>query len=314
MDGMELYFVISKIVLCNCILATHSMALFILLKLKSNKMNSNQRLYLQHLTVTQFMHVIVEIIKNSIQLSPYDSSKSLQMAIYQIDAMQLGGLKWLTSGIMTMLTVDRFLEVHLNLKYHVYCSAKYTKYMLISNWCLGGVSYTLLNLLSKGRKTRHLEIFKKYIYNSLNLFYVGVAVITYVYLFTKFYESKKVHFNHIRSLKISFSEEFKNVGEVAKPNMVSKDNLSIWKTFCRSNFYLPTFLVIGYILLYIIPGLTYAVKTYIMDGQPSLLLKELVTMSSLMAILMDPIIYVFASKVIRHTLRHTLILKLKSRK
>lgn len=88
--------------------------------------------------------------------------------------------------IIITLTLDRFMEVHLNIKYHLYFNATKVRCILVANWIVGAVLGTVLITLRALRGTKILTIVYLVIFPCLEIVFLCVATVTYAYIYSKF--------------------------------------------------------------------------------------------------------------------------------
>lgn len=285
------YFFVSRLILSVIILITHSTAVILLCKVNRKHINSNLRLLLFNLTIAQLMHIFMEIIKLSIQLSN-ENNETLKHIYSFLSLLQIAGLKWVTSGTMILLALDRFFEIYWNIKYSIYFNTKRVKLGMSMTWTICVFCIVTVGLLVYRFKHHYLlTVFFKYVHAGLNMIYVLVIMIVYGYLFQKFYENRLMFHNQLHRLHI----------DITGPNNNDKVNvpkLTLFRAFKESNFYLPTLLIFIYLFLFIIPGLIYALLTY-MDKETEVLFQVVILLCTI-AIFLDPLIVVFALPPIKN--------------
>lgn len=303
---LEEHFAIPTLTLCFIILMTHSIAVALLVKLDPPKMNWNMRVVLLNLTIAQLILVITEIIVLCIELG--NSKKEVLQTIIKLGRLQqTAGAKIVLSGLMFFLTFDRFSEIHWNIQYHISLSPKRVATIIILIWVTGLASTAIMGVIIHvtDNEDKCLDFFFKYVHTSLNISYILFAILVYLYLFKKFYNSRLTFHKRVHSL--ACNEIHKNINVPSKTalqsyskNLENKTELKKIKVFKESNFYLPTLLILFYIILYVIPGIIYAILAF-MEIQ-TLMAYSVVNLFYTFAILIDPVIYVFSSQPIRSML------------
>lgn len=285
------YFFIFRLALSVVILITHSTAVILLCKVNRKQINWNLRLLLFNLTIAQLMYIFLEIIKLSIKLSNEDNETFKHIYSF-LSLLQIAGLKWVTSGTMILLALDRFFEIYWNIKYSIYFSTKRVKLIMSLTWTICAFCIVTVGLLVYRFKHHYLlTIFFKYVHAGLNMIYVLVIMIVYGYLFQKFYENRLMFHNQSHRFHI----------DITGPNNNHKVNiprLTVFRAFKESNFYLPTLLIFIYLFLFIIPGLAYALLTY-MEKETEVLFQVVILLCTI-AIFLDPLIVVFALAPIKN--------------
>ena len=140
------YFFIFRIALSVIILITHSTAVILLCKVNRKQINWNLRLLLFNLTIAQLMHIFLEIIKLSIKLSNEDNETFKHIYSF-LSLLQIAGLKWVTSGTMILLALDRFFEIYWNIKYSIYFNTKRVKLIMSLTWTICAFCIVTVGLL-----------------------------------------------------------------------------------------------------------------------------------------------------------------------
>ena len=294
---LEEHFSIPTLTLCFIILITHSIAVALLVKMDPPKMNWNMRMVLLNLTIAQLTLVITEIIVLCIELA--DSKKEVLQTIIKLGRLQqTAGAKVVLSGLMFFLTFDRFSEIHWNIQYHISLSPKRVAAIIILIWVTGFVSTTVMGVIIHvtDNEDKCLDYFFKYVHTTLNISYVLFAILVYLYLFKKFYDSRLTFHKRMQSLACNAIHKNINASsetalQSCSTNLENNSKLKKIKVFKESNFYLPTLLILFYIILYVIPGIIYAILAF-MEMQ-TLMSYSVVNLFYTFAILIDPIIYVF---------------------
>lgn len=303
---LEKHFPIATLTLCFIILITHSIAAALLVKIDPSKMNWNMWVLLLNLTIAQLILVITEIIVLCIEMG--DSKKEVHQTIIKLGRLQqTAGAKVVLSGLMFFLTFDRFSEIYWNIQYHISLSPRRVAAIIILIWVTGFVSTTVMGVIIHvtNNEDKCLDFFFKYVHTTLNISYILFAIMVYLYLFKKFYNSRLTFHKRMQSLACNAIDKNINASsgtalQSYNKNLENSTKLKKIKVFKESNFYLPTLLILFYIILYVVPGIIYAILAF-MEMQ-TLMAYSVVNIFYTFAILIDPVIYVFSSQPIRSTL------------
>ena len=92
------------------------------------------------------------------------------------------GFAW--CHIMIILTIDRFLHIHLNIKYNLYVTPQRTKLVLCVNYTIA-VAHVAVLLIVDLPLPEKLHILYIYMYSVYALLYGVVLVSTYTYIYLK---------------------------------------------------------------------------------------------------------------------------------
>ena len=127
---------------------------------------------------------------------------------------------------MIYMTVDRFLEVRLNIIYPVFWKYKYTKILLLCTWTVCSIlSLVVLLMDLPSRRRVHLIIFV-YFYPIFESVFLVLSSSIYVYIFIKL-KQKSCH--------------------------VYKKDSGIMKRRRKKHFYVPALIVLSFFLFILIP-------------------------------------------------------------
>ena len=154
----------------------HILGLYLLHK--PNPLEVNQKLYLIQMSILEIMLVACQNI--TIYLKIFVNNSSYQgyasLITYAV------GLSW--NNIMIMLTVDRFLQVYLNIKYVLYVTERRTKIIIFFCYLVGicfGILLIALNLMFNiGPRIMH-----SYFYPIYGTIGVIIFSVTYLYIYKR---------------------------------------------------------------------------------------------------------------------------------
>ena len=125
--------------------------MYLLICLPYSSMNSTQRLFLLHLSLSEFCLTFMEMIKRILHITLRSQDNYI---LEYLNIIQFSSAAMVYYLIMIYLTADRFFELYLSIKYNLYWSETKSKGLLITTW-LVFVMVTIIILLL-------------YIYKSLN--------------------------------------------------------------------------------------------------------------------------------------------------
>ena len=193
-----------------------------------NTFHENQRLYLTNLSFAELLFLLplnilpyLRILETSVTLYDY-------IALFAICGF---AVPWLTMTIA--LTIDRFMQVYLNIKYDLYVTKKITTQVVIGSWLIG------LGCLSSTAFAKY-----KYEFDSLRFthivilqLYNGGIIISFVATYTYIYKKIK----RIRCLDTA---------------VVNKLNVNSGGGGGRKSRFIPYWIVITYIVFIMLPQST----------------------------------------------------------
>ena len=174
-----------RLILCilNWILGFISIILHLIgiyLLRKPNQLHKNQIIYLQHLSICE---IISQIFICVILVLPNNHSMHNAYAAVVIFNSYFNTLTWLCIAIL--LTVDRFLEIWLNIKYELHVSNRRTTKALIAVWITNGLSAILAVFFSYVTNADLMKIIHRIILPVFMIIIIGIFVSTYIYIYLK---------------------------------------------------------------------------------------------------------------------------------
>ena len=98
---------------------------------------------------------------------------------------------------MFAITIDRFLEIRLNIKYSLYWKPKSTKnilFIVFTTLNVAYISYLIIVLIFKCYETprKVLRAYYNYVTPLLDSTFVTTASIVYCYIFARIYKNRKI--------------------------------------------------------------------------------------------------------------------------
>ena len=186
---------------------------------------------------------------------------------------------------MIALTLDRFLEVYLNLKYPLHCTKRKTRIalhiakglslLLFIGFCIGYRHYNEVH-----------SILALYFWPITEGTFLVVALFTYTYLFIRIRRNRKNFSKIMKSVQRTRSE--------TQEAIFRRRNL---KRILRK-FYVPSLLIATFILFWIFPDMVEFVK--MVQGEPvSSEVSLVINICYALAMFSDALIYVFSTLPIR---------------
>ena len=256
-------------------------------------MNGNQRLFLFHLSLSETCLTFIETAKRILYISFHSEHT---MIIEYMNIVQFSSAAMVYLFIMIYLTVDRFFELYLNIRYPLYWSERKTKRLLTATWIVFIILAIVLSFLYKYQSIDYERLFYIYTWPITEAVFLVVAFWTYGYVIRKLYES----YTSINNSRQSSINKF-NMNNNNMPK--SSKNQSQFK---KSAFYLPTLLILTFVLLQVVPDLT--ILFVVLSGNSvSAHVYTAVFMTYMVSIFLDAIIYIFLSPYVKQMLMRKLI-------
>lgn len=265
-------------------LVVHTLGIYLLLKVKKNRFyNPTQRIYLINLSISEILVCVLKMLHRVFFLFGYKKISDY------IDILQTSGAFLHYMLIMCLLTVDRFLEVYLNLKYPVFWNKQKTLISLIISMVLSLLLALAVCILYWKNHPKSLNIASLYIWSSSEFGFLVIAVITYTYILKKLYKKRK---------PVSITKEKANKSISIQCLTDNKKELQILEKRRKKVFYLPAFLIMSFLLFWVVPDM---IDFYhaITDKTISVKLNIVINVCYIIAITSDAFIYVFTLEFVR---------------
>ena len=278
-DGTRIYI---EICLYLVPVLLHLVGLYLLYATRRTYFNHTQRLYLIALSSTELVMAILKIV---------------QRFCYIAGAVEIGFYVWMvqTSGVflcyiltMVLITVDRFLEVYLNLRYPLICTKRRTGLALLVTLMLSTVLAIVLCSTYGDFETAHI-VMALYFWPTTEITFIIVAVFTYSYLFTK-----------IRANRYRLKQLVKQL-----PRMRSETDEAVNRRrnlkHIKKRFFLPSLLIATFVLFWFLPDLgefIFMLKGVHVTSSQALI----INIGYVLAMSSDALIYVFSSIPVRSRL------------
>lgn len=244
---------------------------------KSRHIDANQKHYISHISLLEIVIMICQNIFVYLKVYGYD------VTYYYVSLFSAAvGFVW--NNILIMLTVDRFLQVYLNIKYVNHVTRAKTLISISMCYLLGICSVLILVLVNTNLHISH-EIIRLYFYS----FYAAVVCIVFGLTYLYIYYRIRVCRNADDALCKS---QHSNLKDSQKKQQQPK----------RGTF-IPFWIVFTYILFIVIPGIIYVVLFTVLKIEISLGTKLMVyhiwRVCWLIAFTTDAMIYILSHERIR---------------
>ena len=257
---------VDTIILCGLYFipfVLHTIGFYLLLKISAkNYFKPTQCLYLFNLSVSEILISLGKIVYLVLMLLNY-TTHSLR-----VESLQRSGMFLYYILVMLLITVDRFIEVHYNIRYHLVWSKRKTKVLLFLAKVLS-ICFALVMCITQKNRCQMIYNLSVYFWPTSEGVFIVVAVVTYCYIIRKMYKNYQQDHKH-----------------------------SIRKTRAKQNFYCPTLLIITFVIFWIIPD--QIEFFYAFRGEERSMKYELtINVAYVFAMVSDALVYIFTPKAIR---------------
>lgn len=254
-------------------LVLHLTGLFFLVKLRryyrsnSNASNSKRShlLHLINLSISEILFVTLGLV-SLILIACGENSYAQYVLVIQYTTCCLQYFL-----AMIYMTVDRFLEIRLNIVYPVVWKYRYTKGVIFVTWVACGV-FSVVILLSELPSRKRMEwIIFVYFYPIFESVFLALSVSIYGYIFVKL-KQNSCH--------------------------VYKKHSGLMKRRKKKHFYVPALIVLSFFVFIMIPD-TLTTVFVLRDTKVPGSLQNYVYCSYLVGFSCDAIVYTFLSPLVR---------------
>lgn len=224
-----------------------------------------QRFYLLLLSSIDCVYATVYLAKEVLSLVQYPGRENhFDMLHYATGVL----FYILYIGLMTLLTLDRFISVYLHLRYHLYWTLHRARIAFGFLVLLACVTIPMF-MFESIRPSRWAPVL--ILWPSMEFVFLFVASVTYIYLFKKLRKFRQIYSeNHTPNNDICYRQQQQNQGEAASTNAQdsSRGRTNNSKGFLTRGFFTPTLLVANFIVIFIISDQVYF-WLFILDIDPA---------------------------------------------
>ena len=261
----------------------HITGIAILAKSSDRNIFGTQKYIIIALSLTELGFVVLSVIRESIyyEKGSRTDSRGLWIGVYILIVIMI-----MYYFIMFAITLDRFLEIRLNLKYHLYSNGRRTKKVLISAYIITNVIFaTCLYIFSKQRRptSKITKYFITYFAPVIDTIFLIFATTVYSYIFSKLYKNKKK--------------------QEALRKQISVNKQCVPNVFKARRSCVPFCIVLTFVLFVIFPNILEVVrKTYSLHPKHEKHFHMLSYVLYRIGFITDPIIYIYNLNVVQYKL------------
>lgn len=258
----------------------HSIGCHLLTVICLKGKSSVQYILVKNLSVIETAISIVGIfITASEMIYHEDGAKTSNEFDKYLTIIRNTGLAFIYFMAMIYITIDRLLEIYLDLRYHLFCNEGNARRLLVATWCVGVllvVGFTIPTVLIT--KFEYLEPFYKYILTPVSFSFIILAVTSYVSIFVRFRRTRM---------------------HPAHTNKMTKKQVSCFYAFRNSRFFLAVLLITSFILLVELPAFVFMLYHFVYKSRKYVIGAIFVLMYDISNIV-DAVIYIFVQREVRN--------------
>ena len=161
----------------------HALGLYLFLTTPITKLAYNQKLYYINISLCTLGKCVLKITYKT--LTALHVSERITFKIWTLDT---GALFFCYILFLVVLTVDRFLEIYLNITYPLWSTRKSTLVLVTLSWCIMAATWIALCFLEDSRAEMVVVL---YFWPCSESLFLIVAIFVYSYLFVKIRQNRR---------------------------------------------------------------------------------------------------------------------------
>ena len=256
----------------------HSLGIYLLSRLHSREV---QEIYLINLSASEILGNVSELLTRRIPklLTFTDATLNAVKNIQEFASIVNATLISITYYLaMAYITADKLLDIFLNIKYVIYWNKVRAKYLLLLTWVFS-VSICLSTSLGYyfegfAYKTQ----IRKFFMTPFDILFIALAVITYIFIFKKFHQTRAIPKPSFRS------------------NVIR--TRTCWYVFRYSRFFVSVLLILTFVLFMVVPDLILLFWEMVDNGEHTSALRDFTMILYQFSYLSDALIYLFMHRPI----------------
>ena len=162
----------------------HALGLYLFLTTQVTKLAHNQKLYYINISLCTLGKCVLKIAYEILIVSRVSDHVTNKIWTLDTGALFIGYILFLV-----VLTVDRFLEIYLNITYPLWSTRKSTMVLITLSWCIIVTTWIILCLFED---TRSELIVILYLWPCSESLFLIVAIFVYSYLFVKIRKNRRI--------------------------------------------------------------------------------------------------------------------------
>ena len=275
-----LSYILLSLNLVNVLL--HMLGAYLLISMYPTCRRSLQQIYLINLSISECLTNFLEVCRIISHLIPFKDNhlKIVNGIRYYTLIVSFTGISVVYYLVMIYLTLDRLMDIVLNIKYPVYWSEEKAKYLLITTWLFGLFSCVTVCICYQLFNFNWEDAFFKYFYPPIEFAFIILALTTYGFIFHKY-----------RKNRLDAPGYLDNCTPRRRKN-------STIQIFRKSRFYISVLLILTFLLFMIVPDITYLFLAIIYKSKSDILL-TCCWISYAISNLADAYIYIFVQDEVR---------------
>ncbi|XP_057308061.1 melanocyte-stimulating hormone receptor-like [Hydractinia symbiolongicarpus] len=166
-------------------IAIHIIGLISLYYAKTYQIEPNTYILLVNLSLSELAIVASQLSRHILQLCHADS-----VYVYYLAVIEFLGASVLYLLFMIVLTVDRYLRIHFNIRYQIKFTRRRTKHFMLTIWLLVFIGTALFMAIHKANENSLMRICYLYLYPTADVIFLVAAIYTYFFALKKMRHNK----------------------------------------------------------------------------------------------------------------------------
>ena len=267
---------------------------YLLLCVYKSSTKTAGQIHIIHLSVVEKLMNFFEAVRripDFITLSIEDANILKEIQNY-VQIMMFAGISIVYYLDMIYLTLDKLLEIMLNIRYPLYWSTTKSNVLMSVTWLFAGILVTSISLLHHLTEYNWEEHIFKYCFPILNFSFIMIAVTSYGFIFHRFKHAQN-------DPAINLAPRARKIGTVGPIPRVIQGHVqpNVFRLIRKSRFLTIFLLIITFILFIVVPDSVYLCQ--FLNGQESEALNMGCWISYAIGNLADCYIYIFMQPALR---------------
>eukprot|EP00111_Clytia_hemisphaerica_P024689 TCONS_00072753-protein len=268
----------------------HTVGIYLLWCLRSQSLLKIQYFFLMSLSGSELVMNFLGVARMFLEMVGKNNTPA-RMVADNIYIFEFTGTAFIFHLSMIFITLDRLLELVLNIRYPVYWDEDKTKTLLIGTWILGTCISISICCISGIQQFDWATYFFKYFFPSIEIVFVALAFVTYTLIFRKFKTTRQSPCNYNPEDADSRKRAMSNGSNKKKQE-------SSFRIFIRSKFFIPVLLILTFFIFVVGADLVYLILIVI-NGYTDDYISYILTISYAISNLIDAWIYIFLQRDVR---------------
>lgn len=275
----------------------HSIGIYLLVKIQQRNSGNIQTVYVINLSVCEAIMNFLELLRRipSFFTIRADVESTISVVNEYIHIVMFTGISFVFYWVMIFLTLDRLLDILLNIRYPIYWNETKTKNLLGGTWFLGVMLCVTVSMLYYSIGFDWEDAFFKYFYPAISIGFIGLAIVTYGFIFKR-YRRTRTNPVCFYNNPIATNQNFNTIDTTT-----SNRQPNAWTVFRKSRFYISVLLILSFIFFMLIPDMTYLLYGIIHKKKDEVLVAAC-WISYAISNCVDAIIYIFLQADVRKLL------------